>query len=86
MIYIKKLLNRIRWDFSFSQAHFELEYEDRVTGLVRIPLDQIDSIDSQSFTLCDQYNRKITIPLHRIKGVYRNDELIWSRIREDDRK
>lgn len=79
MIYIKKLLDRIRWDFSFSQAYFELEYEDRVSGLVRVALDQIVSIDSQSFTLKDQYYGKVTIPLHRIKGVYRNGELIWER-------
>jgi uncharacterized protein (UPF0248 family) len=79
LIYIKKLLDRIRWDFSFSQAYFELEYEDRVNGLVRVALDQIVSIDSQSFIMKDQYFGKITIPLHRIKGVYRNGELIWGR-------
>lgn len=79
MLHIKKLLGRIRWDFSFSQAYFELEYEDRVSGLVRIALDQIVSVDSQTFTLEDQYFGKITIPLHRIKGVYRNGELIWRR-------
>ncbi len=84
MIYIKKLLDRIRWDFSFSQAHFELEYEDRVNGLVRVSLEQIVSIDSQSFTLEDQNIRKVTIPLHRIKGVYRNGALIWERRPKDE--
>lgn len=79
MIYIKKLLDRIRWDFSFSQAYFELEYEDRVSGLVRIALDRIVSVDSQNFTVEDQYFGKITIPLHRIRKVYRNGELIWKR-------
>jgi uncharacterized protein (UPF0248 family) len=79
LIYIKKLLDRIRWDFSFSQAYFELEYEDRVSGLVRIALDRIVSIDSQYFTVEDQYFGKITIPLHRIRKVYRNGELIWRR-------
>jgi uncharacterized protein (UPF0248 family) len=79
LIYIKKLLDRIRWDFSFSQAYFELEYEDRVSGLVRIALDRIVSVDSQYFTVEDQYFGKITIPLHRIRKVYRNGELIWRR-------
>jgi len=79
LIYIKKLLDRIRWDFSFSQAYFELEYEDRVSGSVRIALDRIVSVDSQYFTVEDQYFGKITIPLHRIRKVYRNGELIWRR-------
>ncbi|NLD99869.1 MAG: DUF504 domain-containing protein [Fibrobacter sp.] len=38
MITINKLLSRIRWDKRFGDAFFELEYEDRISGVIKIPL------------------------------------------------
>jgi uncharacterized protein (UPF0248 family) len=81
VIPIQKLLSRIRWDPAFGDAVFEIEYEDRVVGLVRISLKQMTSIDTLSFSICDELDRTITIPLHRVKNVYRNGDLIWSRLR-----
>lgn len=83
MIPIQKLLSRIRWDPTFGDASFEIEYEDRVAGMVRIPLEQLISIDVMSFSINDELERTITIPLHRVKCVYRNGDLIWSRLRHD---
>ncbi|MFP4013364.1 MAG: DUF504 domain-containing protein [Chitinispirillaceae bacterium] len=81
MIPIQKLLSRIRWDPSFGKASFEIEYEDRKSGLLRIGLQQITSIDPNSFSIEDEMGRVVTVPLHRIKTVYRNGDLIWSRLK-----
>jgi uncharacterized protein (UPF0248 family) len=83
VIPIQKLLSRIRWDASFGDAFFEIDYEDRIAGIIRIPLNEITSIFTLSFSIKDNHDRTITIPLHRVKGVYRNGDLIWSRTRHD---
>ncbi len=79
MITIHKLLSRIRFDSAFGEAGFELEYEDRVSGIIKIPLEKIRSLDPLSFTITDPLGRFITIPLHRVRTVYRNGDKIWSR-------
>jgi uncharacterized protein (UPF0248 family) len=83
VIPIQKLLSRIRWDPAFGNASFEIDYEDRVIGMVRLSLEQIVSIDTLSFSISDEQNRTITIPLHRVKNVYRNGDIIWSRLKHD---
>ncbi|KMQ52770.1 hypothetical protein CHISP_0539 [Chitinispirillum alkaliphilum] len=80
MVPIQKLLSRIRWDKSFGNAEFEIVYEDRIVGLVKIPLERVVSVDRSSFTLEDELGRLISVPLHRIRSVYRNGQLVWSRI------
>ncbi|MFP4165404.1 MAG: DUF504 domain-containing protein [Chitinispirillaceae bacterium] len=81
MIPIQKLLSRIRWDPSFGDARFELQYEDRKAGLVRISLGEITEVGPESFTITDEAGRYISVPLHRIRTVYRNGERIWSRLK-----
>lgn len=83
MIPIQKLLSRIRWDPSFGDATFEVEYEDRKSGLIRVELQQIISVDFNSFSIEDQLGRIVAVPLHRIKTVYRNGDLIWSRLKKE---
>ena len=79
---IHELLSRIRWDPAFAQGQFEMAYADHVLGrdvrvaLVRALLDvgapgMIGVIDPDGVT-CN-------IPLHRIRKVYRDGELIWQR-------
>ncbi|HYE34685.1 DUF504 domain-containing protein [Methylocaldum sp.] len=82
MLPIQDLLNRIRWDEEFGRAEFSIGYYDRVektivvTTLKRIgfPADR-----PGVFELADPEGEMHTIPLHRIKVVYRNGELIWQR-------
>ncbi|MDG5816759.1 DUF504 domain-containing protein [Chitinispirillales bacterium ANBcel5] len=77
---VKKILDRIIWDRDFSaDATFVLMYEDRRMGLVSIGLEMIERLDPLSFTARDQEDRTFTVPLHRIRRVYRNGELIWKR-------
>lgn len=82
MIPIQELLSRIRWDPDFSTGTFQIAYYDRVLdGLVRVPFQSVHfPVDTHySFELVDDQGAVHTIPLHRIREVYRNGERIWSR-------
>lgn len=79
---IDKVLDRIRWDRGFGDAVFELGYYDRVAGIiVRRPLADLlfEAGNKESFLLMDKNGVCQRIPLHRVREVYRNGELIWQR-------
>ena len=75
---IQALLNRIRWDPEFGKQAFSLAYYDR---LINVALREIsmDPQDHFSFQLIDEEGECHHIPLHRIKAVYKNGEVIWQR-------
>ena len=82
MIPIHELLNRIRWDKEYGQAEFVIGYYDRVADcIVRVPLRELsfEPGDHFSFDLYDDEGALHSIPLHRIKDVFRDGELIWHR-------
>jgi uncharacterized protein (UPF0248 family) len=79
---IHELLSRIRWDERFGQAQFVIGYYDRVEKrIIRVPLRELyfEPGDHFAFDLIDHEGALHNIPLHRIKQVYRNGELIWHR-------
>ncbi len=79
---IHELLNRIRWDADFGDAEFALGYYDCVERrIIVIPLAQASygHPDDPDFELIDDEGRPIHVPFHRVKQVFRNGELIWSR-------
>ena len=82
MIPIHELLNRIRWDEEYGQADFEIGYYDRLEDrIIRVPVREIffESDDHFDFELYDNEGELHSIPLHRVKQVFRNGELIWHR-------
>lgn len=85
MLPIHELLSRIRWDASFGSANFALGYHDRHEGgLLVVPLREVrfptgEAGAAPSFELIDGDGELRRIPLHRIKQVYRDGELIWAR-------
>ncbi len=82
MIPIQDLLNRIRWDEEFGNAEFQIGYYDRIEhGLVLTPLAEIEfPKDSHNiFEWTDSEGETHSVPLHRVKEVYRNGKLIWQR-------
>ena len=82
MIPIHELLNRIKWDAQFGHADFVLGYHDRFDeNIVKIPLNEIhfDKQDHFDFEVIDDMGETHSIPLHRVREVYRNGELIWHR-------
>lgn len=79
---IHELLNRIRWDSEFGAAQFSVGYYDRVEKrIIVVPFSELgfSSEDHFDFTLIDAEGMVHTIPLHRIRQLFRNGELIWER-------
>ncbi len=79
---VDELLNRIRWDAEFGKGRFEIGYYDGITRRVEIvPLSAIhlSAEEPGRFVLIDEAGAAHHIPLHRVRSVYRNAELIWQR-------
>ena len=82
MIPIHELLARIRWDPEFGKGRFELAYLDRPTGaLVRVPLERISMTPGAhfSFDAVEADGSVHNVPYHRVREVWRDGTLIWSR-------
>lgn len=82
MIPIQELLSRIRWDESFGAADFVIGYYDRVCDeILRVRFREIvfPTDDHFRFTLVDEEGMAHAVPLHRVREVWRNGELIWQR-------
>jgi uncharacterized protein (UPF0248 family) len=79
---LRVLLNRIRWDRDFGTGTFELAIHDRMqAALIRIPLPQarFEPGNTFAFFLEDDEGQTLTIPLHRVREVYKDGMLIWRR-------
>ncbi len=77
---------RIHWDKEFGKAEFELWFLDHAMGhegeqLVKLKLHEITFLpgDHYFFYYMDDQGTEHNVPLHRIKAVYKNGELIWHR-------
>ena len=81
MIPIHELLARIRWDPAFAAARFELAYLDRKRkALVRLPLERIRMTEDRfGFEALEEDGSVHSVPYHRVRAVWRDGELIWSR-------
>jgi uncharacterized protein (UPF0248 family) len=82
MIPVHELLNRIRWDPEFGRGEFEIGYYDRVRGdVVRVPLREVCFPPGEhfSFVFIDTDGVAHDVPLHRIRQVFKDGHLIWSR-------
>jgi uncharacterized protein (UPF0248 family) len=82
VIPIHSLLDRIRWDPDFGHADFIIGYYDRVKrSLVQVPFARIqfDPGNRFSFAAVEADGSVHEVPLHRVREVHRNGELIWRR-------
>ncbi|MFL6548635.1 MAG: DUF504 domain-containing protein [Povalibacter sp.] len=78
---IHELLSQIRWDPNFK-GQFEIAYADHMKPeLERVPVSEarFDPRDTSVFKAFNENGEVVSIPLHRIRRVYRNHQLIWSR-------
>ncbi len=85
MMPIQDLLNRIRWDVRFGQARFEIGYYDRVEKtLLRVPLEKVCFSDAEHYFLdvIAPDGAVHSVPLHRVRAVWRDGMLIWQRERQ----
>jgi len=82
MIPVHSLLDRIRWDPEFGRADFTIGYYDRIKHrVVQVPFARIqrDRADHFAFTAVEADGSTHEVPLHRVREVFRNGELIWRR-------
>jgi len=79
---LRDLLNRIRWHPDFRAGVYELGIYDRVRdALVRTPLAAIrfEPGNAFAFFLDDDEGQTLTVPMHRVREVYKDGSLIWKR-------
>ena len=79
---IRELLDRIHWDSDFSQAEFEIGFLDhQVAQEVRLPFARLEFAPKEHFFFYyyDEDGELHSVPLHRIKSVYKNGQRIWHR-------
>jgi uncharacterized protein (UPF0248 family) len=79
---IHELLSRIRWDSEFARGEFEIGYHDRVADrIVLVSLHEVrfpeDAHDL--FELIDNEGEAHRIPLHRVREVHKDGQVIWKR-------
>jgi uncharacterized protein (UPF0248 family) len=89
MVALDRLLHRIKWDREFGSGEFALGYYDRVIGqetLVSLSSITFDRQRPDTFTFTDEDGVARHIPLHRVRSVYRDGRIIWSRAREPARQ
>jgi uncharacterized protein (UPF0248 family) len=82
MVPIHELLHRIRWDADFARGEFKLGYFDRVENrIIQVPLREITfpKDDPHTFELLDTEGRIHRVPLHRVREVFKDGQLIWQR-------
>ena len=82
MIPIHELLSRIRWDRQFGEGDFVIGYYDRVEdAVIRVPMRELffQPDNHFAFDLIDQDGALHSVPLPRIREVYKNGKLIWHR-------
>ncbi len=82
MIPIQDLLHRIQWDPEFGKGDFVIGYFDRRLGrIIKVPFQRIaiEPGSSFSFELFDELGKARMIPLHRVREVWLNGNLIWHR-------
>ncbi|MDX1776405.1 MAG: DUF504 domain-containing protein [Desulfobulbales bacterium] len=84
---ILDLLNRIHWDPEFGRGRFEIGYYDRLDRkIIRVPFNEVTQMpgDRFFFHIFDDDGIAHCIPMHRVREVYKDGELIWKR--EPDRQ
>ncbi len=79
---IQDLLHRIRWDPRFARSEFVIGYYDRSTrGIVRVPLRHVNFASGERFFFeaIEDDGSAHEVPLHRVRELWRDGELIWQR-------
>ncbi len=84
---VRQTLNRIRWDKEFSRGRFELGLFDRRSdALQRVAFEGLffPRDAGEVFELVDSSGRFHRIPFHRVREIFRNGRIIWSRSAPSD--
>lgn len=79
---IHELLNRIHRDPEFGRGHFEIGYYDRLdTKIILVSFNEVTQMPGNKFFfhVFDEDGIAHCVPMHRVREVYKDGELIWKR-------
>ena len=82
MIPIQALLSRLRFDPEFARGRWEIAYLDRAQpGLVRLPFEAVRTRRHLGFVfdVVDEEGIERSIPYHRVRQVWHDGKVVWSR-------
>jgi len=75
---IKELLNKIKWDYRENPEQYSIFYYDRILKkLIKIPYNKIKRVEGSFMVLNNE--EESNIPLHRIKRVTKDKNIVWER-------
>ena len=78
MIYVKDLLNKIKWSEEENSSDYSIGYWDNVDKkIVFIRFDEIKKIEGNFLLL--KREEETYIPMHRIREVKKKDKIVWKR-------
>jgi len=89
MIPIHSLIARIVHDREFGRGRWEISYLDRARPeLVRVPFDRVHPRHHIGFVfdVVDEEGVTHSIPYHRVRHVWRDGKLVWTRLAARPRK
>jgi uncharacterized protein (UPF0248 family) len=74
---IQDVLNQIKWDKKLKPEEYIIEYLDfgRLTPVRYTSIKRVED----GFMIIDKNGEEAHIPLHRIRNVKRDGEIIWQR-------
>lgn len=76
---LKELFDKITWDKKLNPADYRFHYKDRkVEELIVMPFTNIVKFDGMFITLANNEGF-IQVPLHRVKKITKNEEVILER-------
>ncbi len=79
---VHELLHRIRWDADFGRGDFQIVFYDRVEDReITVAFRDLQFFPDDHFAVgfVDADGQPHTVPLHRIRAVYKDGKLIWER-------
>ncbi len=74
---VQDVLNQIKWDKRLHPEEYTIEYLD-FGKLVSIPYTSIKELEG-AFMIVVKNGEEIPIPLHRIRIIKKNGEVVWQR-------
>jgi uncharacterized protein (UPF0248 family) len=79
---IKELLDRIHCDPEFGLGNFEISYQDRKSNkIIRASFKEVTMSAGKNFSfhVFDEDGIPHCVPMHRVREIYKDCELIWKR-------
>jgi uncharacterized protein (UPF0248 family) len=74
---VQDVLNQIKWDKTLKPEEYTVEYIDfgKLTSIQYTEIKKIEGL----FMMVEKDGKDTSIPLHRIRFVRKNGEIVWQR-------